>query len=246
MLTRRRRDTLVLLLAWAAGSVDAIGYLGLDHVFTANMTGNTVLLGLSLGQAHGLAAISNVMALAGFILGVALGAMIVEKGGKPGVWDRRVTEALFLEALMLAAFTLLWHLTPGGAERSSAALYLLIALTAVAMGIQSAAVRRLNLPGVATTYVTGTITSLISGFTRRLHIAQARAPQKESAAEAKLWDHEARLQASVFLTYGISAMASGLFQTRVPWLVAVTPLLALALVLLVVAFAHRKHESRQM
>jgi len=244
MLTRGRRDALVLLLAWAAGSVDAIGFFGLDHVFTANMTGNTVLLGFSLGQGHGLAAISNVMALAGFIFGVALGAAIVEKGGKPGVWDRRVTAALFLEALMLAAFTFLWHLTPGGPERSSAALYILIALSALAMGIQSAAVRRLNLPGVATTYVTGTITSLISGITRRLHAAEVKATQKESAAAAKPWEHEARLQTSVFVTYGLSALASGVFQSRVPWLVAVAPLLAVAVVLLVVSLAHRAHESR--
>ena len=244
MLTRKRRDALVLLLAWAAGSVDAIGFLGLHHVFTANMTGNTVLLGLSLGQGHGLAALSNVMALAGFMLGVGLGAMIVEKGAKAGVWDRRVTAALFLEALMLVAFTLLWHLTPGGEQRSPAALYSLIALSALAMGIQSAAVRRLNLPGVATTYVTGTITSLISGFTRRLHAAQAKAAPKESAAEAKRWDHEARLQSSVFLIYGLSALASGLFLSRVSWLVAVAPLLAVALVLLVAGFSHRKHEAR--
>ena len=144
---------------------------------------------------------------------------------------------------MLAAFSLFWHLTPGGEQRSSAALYILIVLSALAMGIQSAAVRRLNLPGVSTTYITGTITSLFSGFTRKLHAAQTKAAQKESAAPAKLWDHEASLQASVFLIYGLSALASGLFQSRVAWLVAVAPLLAVALVLLVAGFAHRRHES---
>ena len=69
VLSRGRRDSLVLLLAWAAGSVDAIGFLGLGHVFTANMTGNTVLLGLSLGEGRSLAALANVTALSGFILG---------------------------------------------------------------------------------------------------------------------------------------------------------------------------------
>jgi uncharacterized membrane protein YoaK (UPF0700 family) len=42
-------DTTVLLFTWAAGAVDALMYLS-AHVFTANMTGNTVLLGLSLGK----------------------------------------------------------------------------------------------------------------------------------------------------------------------------------------------------
>ena len=94
MLSRGRRDSLVLLLAWAAGSVDAIGFLGLGHVFTANMTGNTVLLGLSLGEGRGIAAVANVIALAGFCLGVALGAVIVERDARKGEWDRPVTAAL--------------------------------------------------------------------------------------------------------------------------------------------------------
>ena len=38
-----RRDAIVLVLTWAASGVDAISYLGLGHVFTANMTGNAAL-----------------------------------------------------------------------------------------------------------------------------------------------------------------------------------------------------------
>jgi len=234
ILSRGRRDSLVLLLAWAAGSVDAIGFLGLGRVFTANMTGNAVLLGLSLGQGRSLAALSNLIAIAGFILGVAFGALIVERDSKKGEWDRRVTAALFLEALILAVFTLVWHLTPGGANRTSAALYLLIAFSAAAMGIQSAAVRRLNLPGVATTYVTGTMTSLVAGLTKRFH---------PKGTEAKSASDDATLQASVILVYGLSALASGFFQIHVTMLVAIAPLLAISLVLIVVGVAHRNHEA---
>ena len=240
MLSRRRRDSFVLLLAWAAGSVDAIGYFGLNHVFTANMTGNTVLLGLSLGQGRSIAALSNLVALAGFAAGVALGALIVEKGAQPGAWDRHITAALFLEAMMLAAFTLLWHLAPEGRRPGSQVLYILIAFCALAMGIQSAAVRRLNLPGVATTYVTGTITTLFSGLARLLG---SPLPSQKKAVEPGAWNPSAQLQAAVVITYGLSALASGYFQSRVPSLVAVAPLLAIATVLLLVAISHRKHES---
>jgi uncharacterized membrane protein YoaK (UPF0700 family) len=246
MLSRERRNALVLLLAWAAGSVDAIGFLGLNHVFTANMTGNTVLLGLTLGQGRGLAAMSNVIALVAFGLGVALGAWIVDPG-KPGTWDRRVTSAIFWEAMILAAFTLLWHLTPGGAQRGQIPLYLLIALSALAMGLQSAAVRSLNLPGVATTYVTGTMTSLLAGLTSCLCGPQEKSSAKPSAqqpvAAAAPRESLLGLQVSVLLVYGLAALASGLFQTHVAWLAAVTPLLAVALVLLIVALAHREHEG---
>lgn len=73
------RDSMVLVLTWAASGVDAISYLGLGHVFTANMTGNAVLLGLAIGQGQGLAALRSIIALAGFVMGAALGAIIVGK-----------------------------------------------------------------------------------------------------------------------------------------------------------------------
>jgi uncharacterized membrane protein YoaK (UPF0700 family) len=247
-LSRDRRDALVLLLAWAAGGVDAIGFLGLNHVFTANMTGNTVLLGLALGQGRGLAAWSNVTALVSFGLGVTLGALIVGGGKASGEWDLRVTWAILCEAVMLGAFTVVWHIAPDGADRGALALYLLIAFSALAMGIQSAAVRRLNLPGVATTYVTGTMTSLLAGIAGRLRgsttTAAASGSTDEAASEAAAKKDPVQLQASVLIIYGLSALVSGFFQTRVPWLVAVPPLFAIAVVLLLVSFAHRAHESR--
>jgi uncharacterized membrane protein YoaK (UPF0700 family) len=68
---------MLVLLSAAAGCVDAVSYLGLGHIFTANMTGNTVLLGLSLGQADWHAALRSGVALVGFIFGVAVGTVIV-------------------------------------------------------------------------------------------------------------------------------------------------------------------------
>lgn len=41
------RNTLLSLLCLTAGIVDVIGYLSLGHVFTANMTGNIVFIGIS-------------------------------------------------------------------------------------------------------------------------------------------------------------------------------------------------------
>ena len=64
---------MVVLLSVTAGCVDAVSYLGLGHIFTANMTGNTVLLGLSLGQAHWQAALRSGVALVGFIVGFPSG-----------------------------------------------------------------------------------------------------------------------------------------------------------------------------
>jgi uncharacterized membrane protein YoaK (UPF0700 family) len=74
----RGQDAMLTSLSLAAGCVDAVGYLGLGQVFVANMTGNTVLLGLAIGQADGQAILHAGIALVGFVLGVALGAAIVQ------------------------------------------------------------------------------------------------------------------------------------------------------------------------
>ena len=159
---RHERDLSLLALTWAAGNIDAIGYLGLGRVFTANMTGNTVLLGLHLGQEQGGAALRALVALLGFGVGLVIGALIVERIRGAGPWPPAVTWALALEAAMLAAFAVGMYLTASLREVIEAQA--LIAVSAIAMGIQSAAVRRLNVPGIATTYVTGTLTTAVTSL----------------------------------------------------------------------------------
>jgi len=80
----RRDSALVLLLSWAAGSIDAISYVT-AHVLPANMTGNTVLLGLDLGLGHQAEAIKSVIALGGYILVVKLGILLVESWSSPSI-----------------------------------------------------------------------------------------------------------------------------------------------------------------
>lgn len=71
------RNIMILLLCLTAGIVDVIGYLSLDHVFTANMTGNIILLGLAIGNSFQTAILNSLTALAGFITGVILASAIV-------------------------------------------------------------------------------------------------------------------------------------------------------------------------
>src|SRR5215210_8065799 len=158
------RNAMVVLLSVVAGCVDAVSYLGLGHVFTANMTGNTVLLGLSLGQADWQAVLRSGVALVGFIMGVAVGTVIAGRDReRHAFWPTTVTLTLAVELAVLAAFALGFYLVGGVA-------YTLIVLAALAMGLQSTAVRRLGIPSVATTYITGTLTSVIEGAISRLYL----------------------------------------------------------------------------
>jgi len=238
------RNAMVVVLTWAASAVDAISYLGLGHVFTANMTGNAVLLGVAIGQGQGLAALRSMIALAGFVLGAALGAIIVEKGPQRTDWPVAVTRAVFVEGVILGLFTLAWHL----GARGGATLYALITLSALAMGIQSAAIRHLKVPGIATTYITGTLTSLVAEFATwlcRLRISpRAVDPTGQSATldvpEAHR-SHGTRLQALVLLIYVLAALLSAFLQARHSRLVTLSPLVAVALVVLNACARHR-HE----
>ncbi len=68
------RDVRLLILAASAGSADGWSYFGLGHAFVANMTGNTVLLGIAVFQNHGdllHPAISLACYAAGAVIGFA-------------------------------------------------------------------------------------------------------------------------------------------------------------------------------
>lgn len=64
-----RSSAYLLALSLAAGVVDAVSYVGLGKVFTANMTGNTVLLGVALARGTGGDAARAAAALGGFCAG---------------------------------------------------------------------------------------------------------------------------------------------------------------------------------
>jgi hypothetical protein len=68
----------VLLLGGVAGYLDAVGYLTLG-IFTANMTGNTVLLGMAIGQGHSPAMARVLVALAAFLAGAGTGAPLLRE-----------------------------------------------------------------------------------------------------------------------------------------------------------------------
>jgi len=67
----------VLVLTFTAGLVDAVSYLALGRVFTANMTGNVVLLGFGIAGTNGLPVVAPMISLGCFLLGGGAGAMLV-------------------------------------------------------------------------------------------------------------------------------------------------------------------------
>ncbi|MFL5332773.1 MAG: YoaK family protein [Geminicoccaceae bacterium] len=145
----------VTLMSFSSGCVDILSYRFLGQVFTSAMTGNVALMGLDFGQGNLAAAGRNLIAFLCFLAGLTLGAMLLR--GRPQraglVWP------LSAELLLLLAFAALWRL-----HGPQATLYALIGLSAVAMGLQSAVAHRIGMPGISTTYFTGTLTNIVFGL----------------------------------------------------------------------------------
>src|SRR5215470_15015004 len=136
-----------ILLAMTAvtGVVDAVSFLSL-RVFTANMTGNVVLLGFAFAGAGGLSIGRSSVALIAFVLGAIAGGRMTR-----AVSDRRwVSRAFLLQAALLAMSTAVVIVDP-------LQTYAVIASTAAAMGMQNAVVRKLGVPDLTTTVLTLTI-----------------------------------------------------------------------------------------
>ena len=207
------RDT--LLLSLAAGSADAAGYLTLGHVFTSNMTGNVVLLGIAIGQGHPGDTARSLFVLVLFMLGFALGVRL-DRGIRQGDWPRLAARLIRLEKIALLLFALGWTFVP----RDVVAIqYALLALLAVAMGLQSAVMNRLHAPGVGTTAITTTISALVSGL---VSLAVPGLAGTDGSA--------IRFQAGVLFLYCLGAAISGLLFVHNPWLAGWIPIAAAAFV----------------
>ncbi|HTA15978.1 MAG TPA: DUF1275 family protein [Solirubrobacteraceae bacterium] len=152
----RRLPPVLLALTLTTGLIDAASYLGLGHVFTANMTGNIVLLGFGLANAGGLPVVAPLISLGAFLLGAAA-------GGRLGVGVAKQHERIVLLAVgsevallaIAAAVAVAIHVRVG-----SGSAYAIIALVALAMGIRNAIVRKLAVPDLTTTVLTLTLTGI--------------------------------------------------------------------------------------
>jgi len=162
--TAMRRDALVVALTAVSGATDAFAFSRLGGAFTSVMTGNMVLLGIGIGRLAASTLKNTGAAVLGFILGNVVGARVA---GKPHpddrVWPLPVSAALLVELVLVAIVSAEWWLS-GCKPDTDLALSMLF-LSAVALGIQSSAVLRLNVSGLSTTYLTGTLTTLVAALT---------------------------------------------------------------------------------
>lgn len=152
---------LLLLLSATTGMVDAASILGMDKVFTANMTGNIVFAAFAAVGAEGFHMPYYLAALAAFMTGAAIAGRIWRLSPKGRLSHWLVIAAMVESALLVLAGGLAMLFESSGL-RHAALVPVLIALTAGAMGFRNAVVRQLKVPDLSTTVLTLTITGLAS------------------------------------------------------------------------------------
>ncbi len=146
----------LLVLTFTTGLVDSVSYLGLGHVFTANMTGNIVLLGFGIAGSPGLPVVAPLVSLGFFLLGAGAGGLLAKHLGQRH--PRHIGGALAIEGCLIAVAAILTAAVT--VKPGTLAAGVVIALLAFAMGVRNATVRRIGVPDLTTTVLTLTLTGL--------------------------------------------------------------------------------------
>jgi uncharacterized membrane protein YoaK (UPF0700 family) len=147
---------LMLLLTFTTGVNDAVGYLALDKVFTGNMTGNVVILGMALAGGADLPVVGPALALAGFMVGAAAGGRLLKRADRG--WSGRTT--LLLGAVAFLVLALAAVLFVAGSAPGQPLAVTVTTAAALAMGAQAVTARHIAVKDVTTVVVTSTITGL--------------------------------------------------------------------------------------
>jgi uncharacterized membrane protein YoaK (UPF0700 family) len=163
-----RRDAVLLALTFCAGSMDAISYLGMGGVFVGMMTGNLVILGFSIGTLSTGHIIQSLVSMAGFVVGVGIGELIVGPGRVFVPWPPRATVGIGIELVLITTFAAGWMAFGGGPD--GIVQHLLLATASTGMGMQTAVSRSLVRSSAPPTGVTGNpfVTSTLAGMASHL------------------------------------------------------------------------------
>ena len=146
---------LMLALTFSTGVIDAVGYLGLDRVFTGNMTGNVVILGMALTGADGLPIVGPVIALVLFLVGAAIAGRTLR--AVPVGWSGRTTVLFLVVGALLLAAAVPMLVVADPAEPLKLAVTGALGL---AMGTQAGGARQIGVKDVTTVVVTSTMVGL--------------------------------------------------------------------------------------
>lgn len=146
------------LLAFTAGYVDTVGFVGLFGLFTAHVTGNFVLIGAALANPR-IGVVGKLAALPVFVVGVALTRLFLRHCERVG---RDPARGMFAaQGLLLSSFAAvcIWSAPFSSGDQPEALLA--GTLGVLAMSVQNAAARTIFADLSPTTVMTGNVTQVV-------------------------------------------------------------------------------------
>jgi uncharacterized membrane protein YoaK (UPF0700 family) len=201
-------EQILLLTAFAAGTVDVISFATLGGVFASAMTGNFALLAYYVAQSDSQAAMGSVVALSGFVLGCALGVLQRRSRAQ----EQALRFLLITEAGLLLVFALYAMYVPHAVNAPSDHLQIL--LLAVAMGVQAVIGQTISL---TTIVFTTTLTKLVGTIADSLANGDA------------LGLKDVKIQSAVVVSYLFGALLAGALIVHKIDGVVLLPFLSVAL-----------------
>jgi uncharacterized membrane protein YoaK (UPF0700 family) len=165
----------LVALTMATASLDVTAFLRLGGVFASVMTSNLIFVSVAVVKTEAAFGRRCAVAILSYIVGVAVGSAIAPPSGNENRLGARPLSLLLTAELAVVAGYAAWWMAVDGRPAGWAQLVLL-GLLALAMGGQSAAARQLGNPNAGTTYMTGTLTSLVGS------VAGRHRPDPESVA----------------------------------------------------------------
>ncbi len=154
------RVRVLLAFTFAAGISDALAWLGLGHLFVANMSGNVIIIGMGLGKAQDVNLAGAATAVAAFIVGGLVHGFATRD--EPAGWGRQTTWTFGLVASVLLALSIVTLIWPPDKHTNLA--WVVMAVMAFAMGAQGNAANRLSVAYVNTVAVTAAIFGISSAL----------------------------------------------------------------------------------
>jgi len=169
---------LAAFLTWIAGFVDAVGYISLRKIYTANMSGNSVAVGIEWASRNWPELAWRLWPVVTYVAGLLFCRILLEIGARERIRSIASITLAFEIALLLPV--VLAHLP---------AASLAVGLLAVAMGIQNGTLTHFSSLTLHTGFVTGTLVKFAEEFTKYLtwafdRIRRPREPLRNFAAQS--------------------------------------------------------------
>ncbi len=190
------------VLSWVAGYVDTAGFLRLNRLFTAHVTGNLVVAGAELAGDEVKAVWVRLAVIPVFIAAVVLTSVIARTQHSP------LSNLLWFEAITLLIFTGVGvAVVPHGSQPVEAlAMFTAGSAGVFAMGVRNALMRESLSSLAPTTVMTGNLTQFTIASVRLLLLRDYDRPPHSEATY-----HEVRQQIEKFGSALIGFIAGAVF-----------------------------------